>query len=82
MTRNCDNEEGDLNKAYLFPRILGYKRRSDILEGGIIEVKVYMKFISSHFPINVTITIGHILATLICAIRLPRMISRRLIWDL
>jgi hypothetical protein len=62
--------------------VLGYKRGSDITKGDIMEVRLNMKVVLSHFPMNVTITIGHILATLICAIRLPQMTSGRLIWGL
>jgi hypothetical protein len=33
-------KEGDLNRAYPHPRVSGYKRRSDITEGDIMEVRV------------------------------------------
>ena len=28
----CDNKEGDLNGAHPFPRVMGYKKGSDIME--------------------------------------------------
>ena len=37
----CDNKEGGLNREHLFPRVLGYKGRSVIKEGGITEIRVY-----------------------------------------
>jgi hypothetical protein len=44
MREKSDNkEEGGLNRAYPFsyiPRMLGYKRGSDIPKGDITEVKV------------------------------------------
>ena len=42
MERKYDNEEGDWNWAYTFPKISGYKIGSDITEGDITEVKVYL----------------------------------------
>jgi hypothetical protein len=39
----CDNKEGDVNGAHPFPRVLGYLRGSDITEGDITEVRVYMQ---------------------------------------
>ena len=41
MRGECDNKEEDLNWARPFPKVLGYKRGSDIIEGGTKEVKVY-----------------------------------------
>ena len=35
----CD-DEGDLSCTHLFPRVLGYKRGSDMMEGDIMEVRV------------------------------------------
>ena len=40
MGGNCDNEEGDLSSAHIFPGVLGYKRESDVTEGDITEVRV------------------------------------------
>ena len=39
MRGKCENKEGDLNCAHPVPRVLGYKRGSDITEGGIAEVR-------------------------------------------
>ena len=36
-----ENKEGDLNSTHMFPRVWGYKRRSDIEEGEIADVRVY-----------------------------------------
>ena len=47
-----DNEGWDLNWGYLFPRVLGYKRGSGIMESGITKVRLYG---SSHF----NLTEGH-----------------------
>ena len=38
MRGKCDNKEGDVNLARPFPRVLGYKRGSDIT-----EVRVYLQ---------------------------------------
>jgi hypothetical protein len=38
--RECDNKEGGLNWEHPLHRVLGYKRRSDVEEGDIIEVRV------------------------------------------
>ena len=40
----CDNKEGGLNWEHMFPRVLGYKRRSDIIECDITDVKVYVLY--------------------------------------
>ena len=37
MRRECDNKEGDLNRAHPIHRVLGYKRGSDIT-----DVRVYV----------------------------------------
>jgi hypothetical protein len=37
-----ENKEGDLNSAHLLSRVLGYKRRNDIEEGKITDVRVYL----------------------------------------
>ena len=41
MRGNCDNKEEDSNRAHLFPKVLGYMRESDIIEGDITKVKVH-----------------------------------------
>ena len=38
MGRKHDNKEGDYNQGHPSPRILEYKRGSDIIEGDITEV--------------------------------------------
>jgi hypothetical protein len=38
--RDCDQKEGDLNWAHLFPKVSNYKKGSDIIEGDIAEVKM------------------------------------------
>jgi hypothetical protein len=37
----CDNKEEYLHRAEPFARVLRYKRGSDIIEGDIMEVRVY-----------------------------------------
>jgi hypothetical protein len=37
MREKCDNNEGYLNQALPFPRVLGYKRGSDIIGDDIME---------------------------------------------
>ena len=38
MEKKFDNKEGNLNRAHLYPRILGYKKWNDIYEGvGVIS---------------------------------------------
>jgi hypothetical protein len=39
MRGKCDNKEEILNQTHVFPRILGYNRRIDIM-----EVRVFMLF--------------------------------------
>ena len=41
MGGKCDNKKWDLNRARPFPRVLGYKGKSDIKEVGITEFKAY-----------------------------------------
>jgi hypothetical protein len=41
MRKKCDNKEGDIKQAHMFSRALGYKRRGDIIEGDVMEVRVY-----------------------------------------
>ena len=36
----CDNKEGDFNWEHPLPRVLGFRRRSDIKEGDTMEVRV------------------------------------------
>lgn len=43
MRGKCDVEEGYLNQAHPFPRVSLYKRGSDITEGDIMEVRVYIE---------------------------------------
>jgi len=40
--RDCDQKEGDLNWAHLFPKVSDYKEGSDIIEGDITEVRMYL----------------------------------------
>ena len=40
MEGKHDSKEGYLDRAFLFPRVFGSKRGSDITEGGITEVRV------------------------------------------
>ena len=39
MREKCDNKEAVLNLVRPFPRALGYKSRSDMIEGDITEVR-------------------------------------------
>ena len=39
--RECGSKEGDLHQTHPFPRVLGYKRGSDITKGDITKIKVY-----------------------------------------
>jgi hypothetical protein len=41
MRGKCGIKEGCLNQAHPFPRVSLYKRGSDIIEGDIMEVRVY-----------------------------------------
>ena len=41
MEGKSDNKEGFKTEHIHFPRVSGYKRGSDITEGGIMEVMVY-----------------------------------------
>ena len=40
MRGECDNKEGDSNRAHPFPRVSRYKRGRDITKGDITEVRV------------------------------------------
>ena len=42
MEGQCGKKEGHLNEAHPFPRVWGYKRGSNIMEGNIVEVRVYI----------------------------------------
>ena len=41
MRGKCDNKEGYSNQAQIFPRVLGYKKGSDITKSNITDVRVY-----------------------------------------
>lgn len=41
MGRKCDNKVRDSNWAHPLPRVLGYRRETNIMEGDIIEVRVH-----------------------------------------
>jgi hypothetical protein len=36
----CDSKEGDLTCEHIIPRVLGYKKRSDVKGVGITEFRV------------------------------------------
>ena len=40
MGGKCDNKEGDSNQEHPLLRVLGSKRRSQLKEGDIMEVRV------------------------------------------
>jgi hypothetical protein len=42
MKGKCDSKDGDLSWEHPVPSISRYKRKSDIKEGDIMEVKVYI----------------------------------------
>ena len=44
MGGKCDNKEGGLNRVDPYPRILEYKRGSDIIKGDSMEVTMYYIF--------------------------------------
>ena len=48
MGGKCDNKEGVLNQEHPFPRVLGYQRGSDIKEGYITDIKVYLRLKTWH----------------------------------
>ena len=37
--RDCNNKEGDLNRAHSFPRVQGIRRDNDIIKGDITKVR-------------------------------------------
>jgi hypothetical protein len=37
MGAKCDNNKGDINRTRVLPRVLGYKRGSDITEGRVYQ---------------------------------------------
>ena len=45
MGGNCDNKEGILWYEHPFPRVLGYKRGSDIKEGDITKVRCILRIL-------------------------------------
>ena len=45
MGGNCDNKEGILRYEHPFPRVLGYKRGSDIKKGDITKVRCILRIL-------------------------------------
>ena len=59
MGGKYDNKEGDLIWEHPFPKVSGYKRGSDIKEGDITVVRVYLHPLAClplqwHSPVTLT----------------------------
>ena len=51
MEGKCDNKEGAIDWDQPLPRILGYKRGSEIKEGDTTKVRVYQQYTLIDLPL-------------------------------